>query len=113
MPKRLTRIDAIATLTHEALPELPGQYRWQYAAGAPTEPAGILYACPCGCGAVHGIPFNGRGLVGGKNGWDWDGNKARPTITPSLGMYPKDGSAPDNSGYHWHGYLTAGIFKEC
>lgn len=34
--------------------------------------------------------------------WYWDGNEAKPTLTPSI----------DWPG-HWHGYLTKGELKSC
>lgn len=79
-------------------------------------PFGIMFSCPCGCGAVHGPGFDNRpagSVVEGRAAWHWDGNKDKPTLTPSLGLHPKDDSAPDGSGYHWHGHLTAGVFQEC
>lgn len=71
------------------------------------EPAGMLYQCPCGCGAIHGANFKGYG--GGYAEWDWDGNRDKPTLSPSLGLWPKD----DKGNYHWHGFLKAGVFEEC
>jgi hypothetical protein len=69
----------------------------------------LSFMYPCGCGCVHAVPI--KPFQG--NGWDWDGNIETPTLTPSLGLYPRDGKASDGSGYHWHGYLTAGVFKPC
>lgn len=34
--------------------------------------------------------------------WQWDGNADKPTLTPSI-----------NCRGCWHGWLTAGEFKEC
>ena len=46
------------------------------------------------------------------NCWAWDRNFDAPTCTPSieiLGKLQDDGSFP----WHWHGYLTNGIFRSC
>lgn len=68
------------------------------------------WICPCGCGQLHFISISTEQRP---HGWKWDGNREKPTLKPSLGMHPKDGRAFDGSGYHWHGYLTAGEFLEC
>lgn len=70
----------------------------------------FTWVCPCGCAAVHFILLN---PAVGVHGWQWDGNSERPTLTPSLGMHPKDGGAFDGSGFHWHGHLSKGVFEEC
>lgn len=33
----------------------------------------------------------------GRKGWEWDGNREAPTLTPSINILVK-----------WHGYMTAG-----
>lgn len=79
-------------------------------------PFGIIYACPCGCGALHSAPFDNipaewiawKMEKAPMSRWHWDGNKEKPTLTPSLGLGPKDGNY-----YHWHGFLRAGVFEEC
>ena len=38
--------------------------------------------------------------------WQWDGNREKPTLSPSIGCGPR----PD---FHWHGYLKAGRFEAC
>lgn len=96
---------AVQVASQDAI-KAPGEFiftrAWDAAADAP--PVGILYMCPCGCGVLRGINFKG---------WAWDGNLDKPSCTPSLGCHPKDGNARDGSGYHWHGYLRAGVFEEC
>lgn len=71
---------------------------------------GILFGCPCGCGAHFGARFVGTAP------WSFDGNLDRPTVEPSLGCYPAGRRAanvgPDGV-YHWHGFLRAGVFEEC
>lgn len=82
-------------------------------------PFGINFKCPCGCGAIHGAGFDNRPADWvAKNSsplWHWDGNKEKPTLSPSLGLHVTPGHnvvGPDGN-YHWHGYLRAGIFEEC
>lgn len=70
----------------------------------------FTWVCPCGCAAVHFVLLN---PPPGAHGWQWNGDRERPTLSPSLGMHPKDGNAFDGSGYHWHGHLTGGVFEEC
>lgn len=59
----------------------------------------LHFRCPCGCGIMAGVSL----LPAIENGWLWNCNVEKPTITPSIDI---------NRG-HWHGYLTAGIFEEC
>lgn len=35
--------------------------------------------------------------------WNWDGNWENPTLTPSINC---------QGGCRWHGYLTAGVWKD-
>jgi hypothetical protein len=71
---------------------------------------GILFGCPCGCGARYGAVFEEP------QPWTFDGNIEKPTVNPSLGCYPTGKKAanfgPDGV-YHWHGFLRAGVFEEC
>lgn len=78
----------------------PGAFKF-YTHGD-VNPAGLNFRCPCGCGEIYGCNFT-------PGGWTWDGNRDAPTVTPSLGCHSTDGK-PE---YHWHGFLTAGEFKEC
>jgi hypothetical protein len=48
------------------------------------------------------LPVNGAEKV---HGWDWDGNREAPTLTPSV--------LQSGLPCRWHGYLTAGEWKEC
>lgn len=106
-PRRNARAVLVDSITHGAPAGAFKFFRRDDIEGL----AGILYACPCGCGAVHSAPFKGSNP--GRAEWAWDGNREAPTLKPSLGLHPKDGRAADGSGYHWHGWLTAGEFKEC
>lgn len=107
-------------MSHEGVPA--GGFHWTtlYALDDPG-PFGITFGCPCGCGALHGASFDNRPAdwvaknTPGHTGWHWDGNKDKPTLTPSLGLHVSKGInevGPDGV-YHWHGFLKAGIFEEC
>lgn len=61
-------------------------------------PAGMIYCCPCGCGATGSLAFRPHASPS----WEWDGNKEAPTLTPSV-----------HHVGHWHGYLTAGVWVSC
>lgn len=41
---------------------------------------GLLFKCPCGCGDICGINFDKKESPC----WDWDGNKEKPTVSPSI-----------------------------
>ena len=47
------------------------------------------------------VQLNG---VSDEQAWKWDGNEAKPTLTPSILR---------KSGCRWHGYLTGGEFRTC
>lgn len=83
-------------------------------------PFGLQFRCPCGCGAIHGVAFDNRPADWGSDSqrknpqWHWDGNRDKPTLAPSLGLHRShDGQSVGADGYHWHGYLRAGVFEEC
>lgn len=62
---------------------------------------GFNFRCPCGCKAVGGVRIAGAGA------WQWDGNREKPTVSPSVLLY-----ADANQG-HWHGWLRNGIWESC
>lgn len=69
-------------------------------------PAGMDYRCPCGCGQTGPLDFRPHESPS----WEWDGNIEAPTLKPSVHhRYLIRGEWKT----HWHGYLTAGIWKEC
>lgn len=61
------------------------------------EPAGYAYRCPK-CGHEDWLKIDD-----GMNGWVWNGNIDKPTLTPSI-LHTSCG---------WHGYLTDGVFIDC
>ena len=62
----------------------------------------ILHKCPCGCGRVAGLRL--RNVTDERPSWIWDGNREKPTLSPSI--YAKYDCG-------WHGYLRAGIWESC
>lgn len=71
-----------------------------------TEPSGqrrFWFMCPGPCKGMSALAL--RPVVDSsydKQSWEFDGNEDSPTLTPSI--------------LHvgcWHGWLTAGEFKEC
>lgn len=74
-----------------------------------TPPRGINFSCPCGCGRIFSCSFER---------WKWNGDRAAPTLTPSIVPLlpsPHAGSTivvPNENGNpyipHWHGWLRAG-----
>jgi uncharacterized protein DUF6527 len=75
----------------------PGTSEWLN--GQDGKIAALNYVCPCGCGTVGCVPVK-IGIA--KDSWNWDGNLLKPTLTPSIQKH---------SPCRWHGYLTAGVFK--
>lgn len=65
-----------------------------------TAIGGIAFVCPCGCGRDGWLPLKPERA----NGWEWNGDHAKPTLSPSI---------LQSGGCRWHGYLTDGEFREC
>lgn len=61
-------------------------------------PAGMIYCCPCGCGATGALAFRPHASPS----WEWDGNNEAPTLKPSV-----------HHVGHWHGWLTGGVWLSC
>lgn len=61
-------------------------------------PAGMIYCCPCGCGATGALRFR----PAQSPSWDWDGNRDAPTLSPSV-----------HHVGHWHGWLRGGVWVSC
>ena len=77
----------------------PGTAMWL--SGTDGVTSCLEFVCPCGCGVVGAITV-GEGF-GGK-AWNWDGNRERPTLTPSI---------LKTTPCRWHGFLTSGEFISC
>ena len=68
----------------------------------------LSFLCPCGCGDLAGIRVRDDGSQ--KDGaWAWDKNEDCPTCTPSIGIMCRLNKV---HRFHWHGYLTKGVFEE-
>ncbi|WP_219732938.1 DUF6527 family protein [Brucella anthropi] len=65
------------------------------------KPVGLLFLCPCGCNVIGGVSFSA-------DGWSWDGDMSRPSVTPSIVLHTREGP-------HWHGLLIDGEWRplEC
>lgn len=63
--------------------------------------AGMIYACPCGCKRLGSLAFRPARLDDHAS-WEWNGNKEKPTLTPSV-----------HHVGHWHGFLTDGVWVSC
>lgn len=54
------------------------------------------------CGSIL-VGHKVKPVFGNAPTWKWDGNFEAPTLTPSINCV---------SGCGWHGYLTAGVWKD-
>lgn len=73
---------------------------FEYYRSGDRDYAGMIYNCPCGCGKTGALAFRPHASPS----WDWDGNKERPTLSPSV--HDLNGGKT-----HWHGYLRAGVWE--
>lgn len=65
------------------------------------DPAGFHFQCPCGCRSVGAV------RVAGQPAWRWNGDREKPTVTPSVLLFDETRQP------HWHGYLTDGVWRSC
>lgn len=82
----------------------PGAYQFVNYNG---EQVGIVHACPCGCGQL-GTLYWKNPRVNGPN-WTVSGKWPKVSFKPSIGFW---GENDRSQGFHWHGYLTDGEFRE-
>jgi hypothetical protein len=89
---------------------LPGAF-WYVSSESHGPKAGIIHSCPCGCGNLGHLnldPAADRPL------WTNSGTEEKPTLRPSVGIKKyRDDQDVEADGYHWHGYLTDGIWTSC
>lgn len=65
------------------------------------ESSHLDYVCPCGCKEIRSLPVKTSDKE--PSFWKWDGNRDKPTITPSIRHVPyKPGAC------NWHGFVTNG-----
>jgi len=74
----------------------PGAF--EYYRSGDRFPAGMIYLCPCGCGASNALRF--RPSSPEHPSWEWDGNLDAPTLLPSVHRVG-----------HWHGWLKNGVWE--
>lgn len=86
-----------------------GQFEYYVYYSRPDLIAGLLFICPCGCGELQGVGFSTE-ISGEKPVWNWDGNREKPTLTPSINILQLNDKG-EKIGEHWHGYLTAGRWR--
>lgn len=84
----------------------PGAYRFFSHNG--VDDAGFRFGCPCGCGLIGAVYLRDIGDKGPV--WTLTGTMPAADLTPSIGFY---GHNSRDQGYHWHGWLKAGVFEEC
>jgi hypothetical protein len=78
----------------------------------PGATAHMLFVCPNGkrCAVLLGPQAVGRPSPDALCIWGWDGNRDRPTLTPSINcIAEKDGKPTGGCG--WHGHITAGVMR--
>jgi hypothetical protein len=83
----------------------PGDWKLQDSA-ALRGGATILFVCPCGCDSlarlrltIPGAGADPAAAPGAGPSWQWNGDRGRPTLAPSI---------RDLGGCRFHGHLTAG-----
>jgi hypothetical protein len=80
--------------------------------GYPGMTAHIIFVCPNDrrCAVLLGPQHVDRPTPNGLCIWQWDGNRERPTITPSINcLSEKDGKPVGGCG--WHGFVTNGVIR--
>src|SRR5258708_36869749 len=88
-------------------PGRPGAIMFLYS--ETKRPVGFSHACPCGCGKWSFIRLDPEAWVPGTTPiWTRTGDDLHMTMSPSIGIRPKDASG----AYHWHGFLRDGVFGE-
>jgi len=75
---------------------VPGAF--EYYSDGDRYPGGVIYNCPCGCGATGALRFR----PAASPSWEWDGNTDAPTLSPSV-----------HHVGHWHGWLRNGVWESC
>lgn len=96
----------------------PGDFQFATRYGDASEnpkPCAMLFICPCGCGKLNALDLRGphaNHIGDARPSWDWDGNRERPTLMPSI-LDWNTNEKGEKVSEHWHGYLTAGVFKAC
>lgn len=80
--------------------------------GYPAATAHLLFVCPNGhrCAVLIGPQFAGRPTPDALCVWGWNGDRDKPTLTPSINcITEKDGEPTGGCG--WHGFITDGMMR--
>ena len=80
--------------------------------GYPGATAHIIFVCPNNrrCAVLLGPSAVSRPAEDKLCIWGWDGNRERPTVTPSINcLAEKDGKPAGGCG--WHGFITKGEIR--
>lgn len=72
------------------------------------EPKWMAFRCPRGHGECL-IALRPQTFTNGA-GWNWDGNREAPTISPSINCLSEHNGRPA-AGCGWHGWIRAGKFE--
>lgn len=84
----------------------------EYDEGANGAVESVFYRCPCGCGQMGMLRLRSGAIdpswPGWQSGWQWDGNREKPTLTPSVHHTYRQNGAERT---HWHGWLRAGVWS--
>ncbi len=88
---------------------------WFLRHGDDPKPIGLIHTCPCGCRILGSLYFAGRRPKEWGAGAEWTvaGEWPVASLNPSIGFKGGPDSPKGADGYHWHGYLKAGVFEEC
>ena len=111
----MSEVKANRVADRDSLKEAGDYHLIEDANGAVTH---IAYLCPCGrCNRFpSALPID-LGDQTGRPKWQWNGDKNRPTLTPSIQRRLSiQGNAEHGIEPHecnWHGFLTDGVFKSC
>ena len=80
--------------------------------GYPEATGHIMFVCPKGhrCGVLVGPQHIPRPNPDALCIWAWNGDKDKPTLTPSIDcVSEKDGKPTGGCG--WHGFITNGVIQ--
>lgn len=78
--------------------------------GYPGATAHLLFVCPNNrrCAVLLGPTHVPRPAKGQLCIWAWNGDRERPTITPSINCRNVDDDGKPAGGCGWHGFITNG-----
>lgn len=83
----------------------PGDFMYTGRINVPIETVcGLMFICPCGCGSRGVLQIDSPFADHNRDKWTWDGNRERPTMSPSVRR---------TEGCGWHGYLQDGMWRPC